>query len=157
MVSGKVNPKFICGAEGDRTPDLVNAIHALSQLSYSPIGRFKQAHKIRIAPFTGSKIRKTRIKSKKTNGLNRLRADSLNAITTLRILTYSLETWQEMKDPWQNSLVVALLAIGLQSFGGIGMAVFLIGFFFTMFYAYAVSSYMSGLLYLERAREGTTE
>ena len=25
-----------CGAEGDRTPDLVNAIHALSQLSYSP-------------------------------------------------------------------------------------------------------------------------
>ena len=27
-----------CGAEGDRTPDLVNAIHALSQLSYSPIG-----------------------------------------------------------------------------------------------------------------------
>ncbi len=28
MVSG--------GAEGSRTPDLVNAIHALSQLSYSP-------------------------------------------------------------------------------------------------------------------------
>ena len=24
------------GAEGDRTPDLVNAIHALSQLSYGP-------------------------------------------------------------------------------------------------------------------------
>ena len=24
------------GAEGDRTPDLMNAIHALSQLSYSP-------------------------------------------------------------------------------------------------------------------------
>ena len=29
--------KAICGAEGDRTPDLVNAIHALSQLSYSPV------------------------------------------------------------------------------------------------------------------------
>ncbi len=27
------------GAEGSRTPDLVNAIHALSQLSYSPTGR----------------------------------------------------------------------------------------------------------------------
>ena len=27
---------FSRGAEGDRTPDLVNAIHALSQLSYSP-------------------------------------------------------------------------------------------------------------------------
>ena len=26
-----------CGAEGDRTPDLVSAIHALSQLSYSPL------------------------------------------------------------------------------------------------------------------------
>ena len=26
------------GAEGDRTPDLVNAIHALSQLSYIPVG-----------------------------------------------------------------------------------------------------------------------
>ncbi len=25
------------GAEGDRTPDLMNAIHALSQLSYGPI------------------------------------------------------------------------------------------------------------------------
>ena len=24
------------GAEGDRTPDLMSAIHALSQLSYSP-------------------------------------------------------------------------------------------------------------------------
>src|SRR6266704_3390058 len=26
----------LCGGEGDRTPDLVNAIHALSQLSYAP-------------------------------------------------------------------------------------------------------------------------
>ena len=27
----------VSGGEGDRTPDLVNAIHALSQLSYAPI------------------------------------------------------------------------------------------------------------------------
>lgn len=27
---------FIGGVEGDRTPDLMNAIHALSQLSYDP-------------------------------------------------------------------------------------------------------------------------
>ena len=27
------------GAEGDRTPGLMNAIHALSQLSYSPTGK----------------------------------------------------------------------------------------------------------------------
>ena len=28
------------GGEGDRTPDLVNAIHALSQLSYAPVTIF---------------------------------------------------------------------------------------------------------------------
>ena len=28
---------FLCGDEGDRTPDLMNAIHALSHLSYAPI------------------------------------------------------------------------------------------------------------------------
>ena len=28
---------IIGGVEGDRTPDLMNAIHALSQLSYDPI------------------------------------------------------------------------------------------------------------------------
>ena len=27
----------VSGGEGDRTPDLVNAIHALSQLSYAPV------------------------------------------------------------------------------------------------------------------------
>ena len=33
-----VNPLFFLsgGAEGDRTPDLMTASHALSQLSYSP-------------------------------------------------------------------------------------------------------------------------
>ncbi len=29
-------PSDFGGAEGDRTPDLMNAIHALSQLSYGP-------------------------------------------------------------------------------------------------------------------------
>ena len=34
------NPiEFHGGAEGDRTPGLMNAIHALSQLSYSPTGK----------------------------------------------------------------------------------------------------------------------
>ena|SRR2546428_2603255 len=32
----------IGGAEGDRTPDLMNAIHALSQLSYGPFRVFGQ-------------------------------------------------------------------------------------------------------------------
>src|SRR5690349_24938219 len=30
-------PILLDGGEGDRTPDLVNAIHALSQLSYAPV------------------------------------------------------------------------------------------------------------------------
>lgn len=36
---------FIGGDEGDRTPDLMNAIHALSQLSYVPetVGSRQQA------------------------------------------------------------------------------------------------------------------
>jgi hypothetical protein len=33
---GLTRPKREHGGEGDRTPDLVNAIHALSQLSYAP-------------------------------------------------------------------------------------------------------------------------
>ncbi len=34
--AGSTRPKRDHGGEGDRTPDLVNAIHALSQLSYAP-------------------------------------------------------------------------------------------------------------------------
>src|SRR3954447_21347890 len=33
---GRARPKGVDGGEGDRTPDLVNSIHALSQLSYAP-------------------------------------------------------------------------------------------------------------------------
>ena len=33
---GRARLKGANGGEGDRTPDLVNAIHALSQLSYAP-------------------------------------------------------------------------------------------------------------------------
>ena len=35
-MQGRARPKGASGGEGDRTPDLVNAIHALSQLSYAP-------------------------------------------------------------------------------------------------------------------------
>ncbi len=34
-------PLIFGGAEGDRTPDLLNAIQALSQLSYNPLRVFK--------------------------------------------------------------------------------------------------------------------
>jgi hypothetical protein len=36
LIGGQARPKGANGGEGDRTPDLVNAIHALSQLSYAP-------------------------------------------------------------------------------------------------------------------------
>ena len=36
LASPSPTPSILGGAEGSRTPDLVNAIHALSQLSYSP-------------------------------------------------------------------------------------------------------------------------
>ena len=35
-ITDRAQPKGASGGEGDRTPDLVNAIHALSQLSYAP-------------------------------------------------------------------------------------------------------------------------
>ena len=54
---------------------------------------------------------------------------------------------------WQNTLVVALITVGLESFAGIGIFAFLIGVFFTLFYAYAVAGYMYGTLYLS-AQEG---
>jgi hypothetical protein len=37
LPDGTVILGLIGGAEGDRTPDLMNAIHALSQLSYGPL------------------------------------------------------------------------------------------------------------------------
>ncbi len=49
---------------------------------------------------------------------------------------------------WQNTLVVGLISVGLESFAGIGILAFLIGIFFTLFYAYAVVGHMYGTLYL---------
>lgn len=56
---------------------------------------------------------------------------------------------------WQNTLVVALITVGLESFAGFGIFAFLVGIFFTLFYAYAVAGYMYGALYLS-AQEGVT-
>ncbi|MCC6399060.1 MAG: DUF4013 domain-containing protein [Bacteroidetes bacterium] len=51
-------------------------------------------------------------------------------------------------DNWQNTLIVALISIGVQSLAPAGILIFLIGIFFTMFYAYVVSAHLGGLLYL---------
>lgn len=58
--------------------------------------------------------------------------------------------FRDFKRNWQNTLVVALLSVGVHSFAFIGIVFFLIGVFFTIFYAYGVSAYLAGLLCLER-------
>jgi hypothetical protein len=50
---------------------------------------------------------------------------------------------------WQNTLIVALIAVGIQSFAFIGIIFLIIGVVFSIFYAYLVSAYMHGQLYLE--------
>lgn len=62
----------------------------------------------------------------------------------------------DFKRNWQNTLVVAMISVGLESFAGIGILAFFIGVFFTLFYAYAVGGYMYGLLYLSTLEEGVT-
>ena len=51
----KLNP-FICGAKRDRTADLLNAIQALSQLSYSP--KIKVEKYTRIYPLSNKLLHK---------------------------------------------------------------------------------------------------
>jgi len=57
---------------------------------------------------------------------------------------------REFKHNWQNTVIVALIAVAIQSFAGVGMIVFFVGLFFTIMYAYVVSAYLTGALYLER-------
>lgn len=54
----------------------------------------------------------------------------------------------DFKRNWQNTLVVAMITVGLESFAGIGILALFIGIFFTLFYAYAVGGYLYGALYL---------
>ncbi len=61
--------------------------------------------------------------------------------------------FRDFRTNWQNTVVVALIAVGIQSFAFIGLLFFLIGVFFTVFYVYLVSAGMHGLLYLELPEE----
>jgi hypothetical protein len=62
---------------------------------------------------------------------------------------------RDFQGNWQNVLVIALIMMGIQSIASIGLFILLIGIFFTIFYAYAVSAYLSGVLYLSRGpKEG---
>lgn len=50
---------------------------------------------------------------------------------------------------WQSTLIVALLALGIQSLASVGIVFFLVGVIFTIFYSYLVSSHLAGALYVD--------
>ncbi|MDH3251373.1 MAG: DUF4013 domain-containing protein [Ignavibacteria bacterium] len=64
------------------------------------------------------------------------------------------EIWRFFRRNWQNTCIIALIAVGLQSFAGVGLILFIVGIFFTVFYAYLVSAYLYGTLYHEQKAEG---
>ncbi len=51
---------------------------------------------------------------------------------------------------WQDTLIVALIAVGVHSFAWVGIIGFFIGVFFTIMYAYLISSFLFGTLYRSR-------
>ena len=56
---------------------------------------------------------------------------------------------------WQNTVIVALIVIGIESFAAIGIIAFIVGVFFTLFYSYLVSAYLHGALYLSVSHDGS--
>lgn len=58
------------------------------------------------------------------------------------------EVFRAFGQNWESTLVVALLAAGVQSLAGLGIFAVLIGIVFSIFYAYLVTAYLHGLLYL---------
>ncbi len=55
----------------------------------------------------------------------------------------------DFRKHWQSTVIVALIAIGIESLAAVGMAAFIVGVLFTLFYAYLVSAYLHGALYIE--------
>ena len=91
---------------------------------------------------------------------------SLAVSALIPIITYRLAIRERMSDAldigavfrdfrnnWQNTIIVALVAVGLQSFAGIGLLFFGVGIFFTLFYSYIVSAYLCAVLYRNRIPE----
>ncbi len=59
------------------------------------------------------------------------------------------EIFRAFKRNWQNTVIVALIGVGIRSFAAVGLILFLVGVLFTIFYSYLVSAHMFGALYLE--------
>ncbi len=53
---------------------------------------------------------------------------------------------------WDSTLVVALIAAGVQSLCGVGVLALLVGVLFTLFYAYLVTAFLHGLLCLDHQK-----
>jgi hypothetical protein len=56
--------------------------------------------------------------------------------------------FREFRLNWQNTVIVALIAVGIESFAAVGLLFFVIGILPALFYTYLVSAYMHGLVYL---------
>lgn len=63
------------------------------------------------------------------------------------------EVFRRFKLDWQNTTVVALIALGLQSLAGLGVIFIIIGIVFTIFYVYLVSAYLHGWVYNQHVSE----
>ena len=60
---------------------------------------------------------------------------------------------RSFKGNWQNTLIVALIAVGIQSLAAIGIVFFVVGILFTILYSYLVTAYIYGALHLEQTQE----
>jgi hypothetical protein len=67
-----------------------------------------------------------------------------------------VEVVRAFRRNWQNTLIVALIAIGIQSFAGVGIVLFLVGVLFTIFYSYLVTAHMYGTLAAGDHTQGVT-
>ena len=60
---------------------------------------------------------------------------------------------KEFRRNWQNTVIVALIAVGIQSFAAVGVILLVVGVLLTIFYTYLVSAYMFGALALEVSQQ----
>jgi hypothetical protein len=60
---------------------------------------------------------------------------------------------KDFKHNWQNTLVVALITIGIQSFSWLGIILFFVGVLFTILYSYIVPAHLGGMLYRDTVRK----
>ena len=63
---------------------------------------------------------------------------------------------RDFRHNWQNTVLVALIAVVVQSLAGIGIVFMVVGALFTVLYACLISAYLVGALSAERREAGGT-